>query len=83
MSAVLEQTYDEEVDAAYFRYSNNKVAETVEFEEAELVDYIVDLDEQGQVVGLEVLNYSDHADELNGGASVLGHLNQHPGFHLH
>lgn len=78
----IEQTYDKDVDAAYFRYSRNKVAETVEFEESGLEDYIVDLDEQGEVVGLEVLNYSHHADELNSSADVWNHLNQYPGFHL-
>ncbi len=79
----IEKEYDEDVDAAYFRFSYNKVAETVELDEPGLEDYIIDLDEAGEVIGLEVLNYSDHAEALGEGPDVWNHLNDYPGFHLH
>lgn len=78
----LERKIDPDADAAYYRFTRNKVSETVELDDPGLEDYIVDLDENGEVVGLEVLNYSDHADDLGEDADVWNHLKEHPGFHL-
>lgn len=79
----IERRVDEDANAVYFRFSRNKVAETVELDDLGLEDYIIDLDEEGEVVGLEVLNYSDHADQLGEGPNVWNHINEYPSFHLH
>lgn len=73
---------DYDVDAAYYRFTNNKVAETEELDEPGFEDYIFDLDENGEIVGVEVLNYSKHAEDLGDDGAVWGRLNQYPGFHL-
>ena len=46
--------YDPEVDAAYIRFSSNRIAETVEISDILLIDY----DEDGRIVGLELLDAS-------------------------
>ena len=73
---------DHDVDAAYFRFTNNKVVETEELDEPGFEDYIFDLDENGELVGVEVLNYSEHAQDLGDDAAVWNRLGQYPGFHL-
>ena len=46
--------YDGEADAAYLRLGEGRVAETIEVERGVLLD----LDEKGRVVGVEVLEAS-------------------------
>ena len=45
-------TYDREANALYIRFSSNAIAETVELSES----IYVDLDQQGDPVGFEVLH---------------------------
>ncbi len=73
---------DYDVDAAYFRFTDNKVAETEELDEPGFEDYIFDLDENRELVGVEVLNYSEHAQDLGDSTAVRNRFSQHPGFHL-
>ncbi len=47
-----------------------------------LEDYIVDLDADGEVIGLEVLNYSDHAAELDAHPDVWTHLKENKKMNL-
>jgi uncharacterized protein YuzE len=61
----IEVRYDREVDAAYIRFSHNEVVETVEFEDEKLEDFYADLDAEGVIVGLEVLNYSLYVDNVD------------------
>ncbi|HEX4104072.1 MAG TPA: DUF2283 domain-containing protein [Candidatus Paceibacterota bacterium] len=45
---------DEEANAAYIQFNENKVHRTVVHNE----EFLVDVDEKGEVIGIEVLNYS-------------------------
>jgi len=45
---------DEEAKALYFRLREGEIAETVEYPEVE--EIFLDLDDQGQVLGIEVLD---------------------------
>lgn len=45
---------DEEAKALYFRLREGEIAETVEYPKVE--EIFLDLDEQGQVLGIEVLD---------------------------
>jgi uncharacterized protein YuzE len=45
---------DEEVKVLYFRLREGEIAETVEYPEVE--EIFLDLDEQGQVLGIEILD---------------------------
>jgi uncharacterized protein YuzE len=58
--------YDREVDAAYVRLSQNKVDVSEQVSD----DLIVDFDDQGRIVGLEILDASRHLapDTLNAAA---------------
>jgi uncharacterized protein YuzE len=49
-------TYDAEVDAAYIRFSRHKVRESEEVAQGIVLDY----DETGRIVGMEVLNAKRH-----------------------
>ena len=49
-------TYDPEVDAAYIRFSAGKVEESEEVTAGIVLDY----DEEGRIVGMEVLNARQH-----------------------
>ena len=69
--APIEVKYDSDADAAYIRFSHNKVTETVEFEAEELEDFYADPDAEGVIVGLEVLNYSLYMDSVEGDPSRL------------
>ena len=54
--------YDPEADAAYVRLADTKVvAQTVEFDK----DIQADLDADGNVVGIEILNFSSRKTSLN------------------
>ncbi len=48
--------YDKFADAAYFAIKKARVAKTLELEG----NMQVDLDKNGKLVGIEVLNYSQH-----------------------
>lgn len=80
---VIERTYDETVDAAHFRFSRNQIVKTVELDDEMLRDYYFDLDADGVLVGVEVLNYSEHTDEFGPELDVFNHLPEYPGFRLH
>jgi uncharacterized protein YuzE len=58
--------YDREVDAAYVRLSQNKVDVSEQVSD----DLIVDFDDEGRIVGLEILDASRHLapDTLNAAA---------------
>ena len=45
---------DEEAKALYFRLREGEIAETVEYPEVE--EIFLDLDDQGQVLGIEILD---------------------------
>jgi len=49
-------TYDAEVDAAYIRFSSGKVRESEEVAQGIVLDY----DEDGRIVGMEVLDAKRH-----------------------
>jgi len=49
-------TYDAEVDAAYIRFSSLRVRESEEVAQGIVLDY----DEDGRIVGMEVLNARKH-----------------------
>ncbi len=44
--------YDKEANAFYFRLSNNKVVKTIPYGN----DKFIDIDKDGKIVGMEVLN---------------------------
>ena len=54
-------TYDSEVNACYINLNSHKVVDTIESEK----DCWVDIDEFGGVVGIEILNASEHYDLIN------------------
>ena len=78
----IEIKHDQTVDAAYIRFSHNEVVETFDFEDERFEDFYADVDEHGEIVGLEVLNYSDHEAELAKGMDIQAHFREHSGFHL-
>jgi uncharacterized protein YuzE len=45
---------DEEAKALYFRLRKGEIAETIEYPEVE--EILLDLDDQGQVLGIEILD---------------------------
>lgn len=51
--------YDREADAAYIRFSEDKVLESEEVSEGVVLDY----DADGRIVGMEVLDASRHLSE--------------------
>ena len=54
--------YDPEADAAYVRLANGKAVDrTVEFDD----DVQVDLDADGNIVGIEILHFSSRKTSLN------------------
>ncbi len=54
--------YDKEVDVIYIKLSDNKVVESDEEKPGIILDY----DESGNIVGIEVLNASDKMVQPNG-----------------
>lgn len=52
-------SYDETVDNGYLRFSHNKVARTVEYNDFLVMDY----DENGNIVGVEILGVSVYLQE--------------------
>lgn len=51
--------YDRNADAAYIRFSEDKVLESEEVSEGVVLDY----DADGRIVGMEVLDASRHLSE--------------------
>lgn len=54
--------YNKEADAIYIRFSDAKVAESDEDKPGIILDY----DESGNIVGIEVLNASEKTIQPNG-----------------
>lgn len=67
---IISSHVDEEVDAAYARFTNERVVKSVPIDE----DFIFDLDANGNVVGVEILNFSDYGDDKNSYVSALEHM---------
>lgn len=57
----MEITYDNLTDTLYIRFSRGRVAESKEIEEGLIVDY----DEKGHVIGIEILNVRKKNVDLN------------------
>lgn len=55
-------SYNKEVDAIYIRFSDAKVAESDEEKPGIILDY----DESGNIIGIEVLNASEKTNQPNG-----------------
>lgn len=54
--------YNKEVDAIYIQFSDGKVAESDEEKPGIILDY----DESGNIIGIEVLNASEKTNQPNG-----------------
>lgn len=54
--------YNKEADAIYIRFSDAKVVESDEDKPGIIIDY----DESGNIIGIEVLNASDKTNQPNG-----------------
>jgi uncharacterized protein YuzE len=54
--------YDKAIDAIYIKFSDDKVAESDEEKPGIILDY----DESGNIVGIEVLNASSKMNQPNG-----------------
>ncbi len=54
--------YNKEVDAIYIRFSDAKVAESDEEKPGIILDY----DESGNIIGIEILNASEKTNQPNG-----------------
>ncbi len=54
--------YNKEVDAIYIRFSDAKVAESDEDKPGIILDY----DESGNIIGIEILNASEKTNQPNG-----------------
>ncbi len=54
--------YNKEADAIYIRFSDSKVAESDEEKPGIILDY----DESGNIIGIEVLNASEKTNQPNG-----------------
>jgi len=53
--------YDSAADVSYIRIRRDKVAETIELDD----NLIVDLNDKGEIVGLEILSFSKSKIDLN------------------
>jgi uncharacterized protein YuzE len=54
--------YDKELDIVYIRFSENQISESDEEKPGIILDY----DQQGSIVGIEVLNASKQIIQPNG-----------------
>ncbi|MCX7737426.1 MAG: DUF2283 domain-containing protein [Candidatus Kapabacteria bacterium] len=52
---------DKENDAIYFRFDDSKIVESEEIRKGIILDY----NEAGKVIGIEVLNVSEHSEFIN------------------
>jgi len=57
----LRVSYDRVADALYIRLREGNVSDSIELEEG----IIVDLDERGKIVGLEIINFSKSGVDLD------------------
>ena len=57
----LRVSYDRVADALYIRLREGKVSDSIELNEG----LIVDLDERGEIVGLEIINFSKSEVDLD------------------
>ena len=57
----MEIRYDREAGAVYIRIGGGKVAESEEVDDGVIVDY----DEKGNVIGIEILEFSKKKIDLN------------------
>ncbi len=51
-------TYDKENDVLYIKYKEGKIMESEEISEGIIVDY----DEKGEIIGIEILNFKERSD---------------------
>jgi uncharacterized protein YuzE len=54
--------YDKEADVLYIRFNSDPISES----DQEKPGIIIDYNENGQIVGIEVLKASSKVDEING-----------------
>jgi uncharacterized protein YuzE len=54
--------YDKEADVLYIRFNSDVISES----DQEKPGIIIDYNENGQIVGIEVLKASSKVDEING-----------------
>ncbi len=57
----LKLRYDPVADALYIKLKDDKIAETEEINESVIVDY----NEKGEIIGIEILNFSKRKIDLN------------------
>ncbi len=57
----LRVSYDRVADALYIRLREGKVSDSIELNEG----IVVDLDERGEIVGLEIINFSKSGVDLD------------------
>ncbi len=53
--------YSKEVDALYIKFKDAKIVDSEDIDEG----ITVDLDEQGRIVGIEILDANEKIDKLN------------------
>jgi len=53
--------YDSAADVSYIRIRRDKIADTIELDD----NMIVDLNDKGEIVGLEILSFSKSKIDLN------------------
>lgn len=63
-------TYDKEVDAMYIYFKKEKISETVPIGE----DFIIDIDKNKNIVGLEILNASRHIKDKESSKKEIPHI---------
>lgn len=54
-------SYDRVADALYIRFSSEKIKESDEIADGVILDY----NENGKIIGIEILNYSKRNIDLN------------------
>ena len=54
-------SYDHVADALYIKFSDGEVADSEEISEGVIIDY----DQNGRVIGVEILNFSKRKIDLN------------------
>lgn len=64
-------TYDKVADATYIKLTNTKIVKTTQVDES----VYVDLDKKGEIVGIEVLDFSSNLHVLGNMPKTLAHLN--------
>ena len=54
-------SYDHVADALYIKFSDGEIADSEEISEGVIIDY----DQNGRVIGVEILNFSKRKIDLN------------------